>query len=230
MPRKNYQMKCKVTIEAIKAIDELPNAWTDQDYVNLLELYNYPDGASVPTTELKDFLFLAINDFDPSEAAEILLSYRLSEHLSAGQIQNISHDMLEDKISEEYSDISLHQELFNINELLYKAYNGKFPHIEASTIDLILQFQQKDHPEINAEIIIKAISGGLKEHSLIRRLLEDQLRGKIEFIEAESIVWKYEIRESGKISFITSDYWLNEDDFAESEFQSTIYEFEKDED
>ncbi len=84
--------------------------------------------------------------------------------------------------------------------------------------------------QIDAEIIIKAISGGLNDHSLIKRLLEDQLAGNIEFVEAESIVWQSEIGDSGKISFTTSDYWLNEDDFHASEFESTINEYEKEED
>jgi hypothetical protein len=46
---------------------------------------------------------MAITDFEPNEAA-IVLDYKLSDSLNEGQIQQISNDMLIDKISEEYPD------------------------------------------------------------------------------------------------------------------------------
>jgi hypothetical protein len=46
---------------------------------------------------------MAITDFEPNEAA-IVLDYKLSDSLNEGQIQQISNDMLIDKISEEYPE------------------------------------------------------------------------------------------------------------------------------
>jgi hypothetical protein len=68
---------------------------------------------------------MAITDFEPNEAAAIVLDYKLSDSLNEGQIQQISNDMLIDKISE-YPEIAMQAPLYHINQLLFKAYNGKF--------------------------------------------------------------------------------------------------------
>jgi hypothetical protein len=67
---------------------------------------------------------MAITDFEPNEAAAIVLDYKLSDSLNEGQIQ-ISNDMLIDKISEEYPEIAMALYIISINR--FKAYNGKFP-------------------------------------------------------------------------------------------------------
>src|SRR5690606_24531077 len=108
--------------------------WTPQDYIQLLEKFNFPDAASASPDSLAELLAMAITDFEPNEAAAIMLEYKLSEQLNEGQIQQISNDMLLDKISEEYPDITLHAPLFHINQLLYKAFNGKFPNAKATLI------------------------------------------------------------------------------------------------
>lgn len=77
---------------------------------------------------------MAITDFEPKEAAAIVLENKLSEELIKGQVEQISNDMLLDKISEEYPEINLHSRLFHFNQLLFKAFNGKFPPIRAGLI------------------------------------------------------------------------------------------------
>jgi hypothetical protein len=44
----------------------------------------------------------------------------LSDSLNEGQIQQISNDMLIDKISEEYPEIAMQAPLYHINQLLLK--------------------------------------------------------------------------------------------------------------
>jgi hypothetical protein len=63
---------------------------------------------------------MAITDFEPNEAAAIVLDYKLSDSLNEGQIQ-ISNDMLIDKISEEYPEI-MQAPLYHINQLLFKQW------------------------------------------------------------------------------------------------------------
>lgn len=115
---------------------------------------------------------MAITDFEPAEAAAIVLDYALSDKLSKGQIQQMSHDMLEDKLSEEFPDISLQKRLFDVNELLYKAFNGTFP-------------------------------------------------------TAEHILWSLDKTGEHQYRIITSEYWLDAEDFPESSFESTIREYEE---
>ena len=44
--------------------------------------------------------------------------------------------------------------------------------------------------EISKEIVLKAMSIGLRERNLVRRLFAEQLEGKVEFPEAENIIWE----------------------------------------
>ena len=56
--------------------------------------------------------------------------------------------MIDDKVAEDYSDITLHYPLFNINQLHYKAFNGKFSNTKASLVKLEIKF----HKSYNVEI------------------------------------------------------------------------------
>lgn len=51
---------------------------------------------------------MAISDFEPHEATELVLGYKLSDYLTKGQIKNLSLDMIDDNVAEDYSDIALH--------------------------------------------------------------------------------------------------------------------------
>lgn len=221
-------MKCVVKILDFKSVNELDNAWKPEDYVELLEVLNFPDAENAKESDLLDYLFMAINDFEPNEAAEIILTYKLDNKLNSGQIQQLSNEITEDKIAEDYSDISLHQTLFNINQLLYKAFNGRFPNTEASIITLNLQLPGNESTEITKEIIIKALDEGLNDRSIIKRLFDEQIAGDKEFAEAESILW--EVEKTGDDTYVitTSKYWLNKDDFSSLEFEGTIKELEED--
>lgn len=128
-------MKFKITLNKTTTVEEIENYWSNQDYVNLLELFSFPDANTIKPENLREMLFMAIGDFEPNEAAEIVLTYKLSESLNEGQIAQISNDMLLDKVCEEYPEIDLHYDLFSINQLLFKAYNGKFPNAKATVVD-----------------------------------------------------------------------------------------------
>ena len=132
-------------INNVKSVDELQNAWSNDDYIQLLSRFGFEDAEITNPSELLELLFMAISDFEPEEAAAIILDYKLSNDLNENQIEQISHEMLLDKISEEYADISLHHQLFNINQLLYKAFNGTFPNAKAT----IIEFEISPNKNIN---------------------------------------------------------------------------------
>ena len=90
-------MKVQVKILNIKTVNELTFYWSNDDFIQLLDRMNLPDANKLNLDELKEMLFMAITDFEPAEAAEIVLTYKLEDRLSAGQIQNIAHDMLDEK-------------------------------------------------------------------------------------------------------------------------------------
>ncbi len=170
-------MKYLVKINDIKSTDELEGAWNNDDFKELLARFEYPDAEQLKTTELKEYLFMAISDFEPNEAAAILLDYKLSDILTEGQIDNLSHEMLRVKVFENYSEIDLHHDLFNINQLLYKAYNGKFPQGKVNIVQFEITGEHNAPEEITKETALKALSYGLSENNLINRLLSDQLEG-----------------------------------------------------
>jgi hypothetical protein len=217
-------MNFTIKIKKIRSIDKIDGSWTSEDYINLLELFDYPDAANVPETELFDMLSMAISDYEPDEAAEVILKYKLCNTLNDGQIKNLSHEMLEDKVSEEYPDISLHYQLFNINQLLHDAYNGKFPRTLASVIDFELFFKNKI--EITKEVVLRTMSDLLSEKSLLKRLFNTQLDSEKELKDAESIIWELKPIGENNYQLITSDYWLNHEDFEKEEFSGVLREDE----
>src|SRR3970040_2960993 len=126
----NYQ----ITIKSANTVDEIEDYWTNEDYIKLLEKFDYPDASVADEASLKELLFMAISDFEPKEAAVIMLTYKLSEQLNEGQIQQISNDMFLDKVCEAYPEIGLNSKLFHVNQLLFKAYNGEFPNAKATIV------------------------------------------------------------------------------------------------
>lgn len=218
-------MKYNIVINSIKTLNELEGSWTNADYIELLRRFDYPDADKLSPNELKEYLFMAIADFDPNEAAVIVLNYKLSEVLAEGQLLNISHEMLREKVSENYSDISLHRSLFNVNQLLYKAYNGKFPSAKATVIEFEMREEKDVQTEITKEIVLKAFKISIGDNNLLKRLFNDQLDGKAPFPEAESIIWDLHNNGDSQYVITTSEKWLTKEDFKKMEFECNVIPF-----
>ncbi|WP_319591645.1 hypothetical protein [uncultured Draconibacterium sp.] len=219
-------MNYLVKINDIKTSDELEGAWSNEDFKVLLARFEYPDAAQLKPAELKEFLFLAITDFEPNEAAAILLDYKCSDRLAEGQIDNLSHEMLRTKTFENYSEIDLHHDLFNINQLLYKAYNGKFPPGTVNSVELEIKSENDDAGEMTKETALKALSYGLSENNLINRLLSNQIEGRKAFPEAEGIVWEIGHKGNDSYALTISEKWLSKTDITTPEYKCTVVPFE----
>jgi len=126
-------MKLHYSLTPIKfeTIEELPNAWSSDSYRELLDLMEYGDTADLSDTELKEMCLLSLSDNEGDAAAKIVLAHVFGDKLNTGQIDNLSHELRDEKVWEEYAALSLHEDFFNATQLLYEAYNGKFPHPEA---------------------------------------------------------------------------------------------------
>ncbi len=219
-------MKYHIIINAVKLVESLNDAWNTTDYLQLLNAFGFEDTANLKPEEIEEMLFMAISDFEPEEAATIVLKYKLSEFLNDNQIDQISNDMLIDKISEEYADISLHHQLFNINQLLHKAYNGKFPKAKATIVD----FEIQPNENITKEIVLKAFNATLTRSNVIKRLFANAIAGNESFDEAESIIWDLKSTGANSYTLTTSEYWMSKDEFEQAEFDAEVVEFEEDED
>lgn len=212
-------MKFNIIIKNASTIEEIKDYWKNEDYINLLELFSFPDANTIKPENLREMLFMAITDFEPNEAAKILLTYKLAEYLNEGQIDQMSNDMLLDKISEEYPEINLHYDLFNINQLLFKAYNGKFPNAKATIVELTMTSLDGFEGEMTKEMVLKSLDRGISDSNIIKRLFPEQMSTDLHFKEAEDILWKLDKTTDGEFTLITSEYWLNKEEIIGSEFE-----------
>ncbi|MBC7556537.1 MAG: hypothetical protein H7195_06210 [Chryseobacterium sp.] len=222
-------MKFSIKVNSALTIEEIENYWTNEDYVTLLELFSFPDAKTIKPENLREMLFMAITDFEPNEAAKIILTYKLAENLNEGQIDQISNDMLLDKICEEYPEIDLHYDLFNVNQLLFKAFNGKFPNAKATTVDFSMNSLDSYDGKITKEIVLKSFNRGISDSNLIKRLFTEKMSTEDYFEEAKDIIWKLEEKGHSNFVLITSEYWLNKDEIIASEFEGECLLAEKDE-
>ena len=160
---------------------------------------------------------MSLADNEPEDAAKIVLEYVFKSRLSKGQIDNLSNEMLDEKIWEEYADISMHEDFFNVNQLLYQAYNGKFPNPKAVMFQVKVTANSKEDlrvfnnfPEAS---LIRLLVKGLSENTLIFRLFEEQVEG-FEFADAKDIIWQLTIdkKNEGALVFniISSSYWFRD--------------------
>ncbi|CAM4004896.1 hypothetical protein FLAN108750_04675 [Flavobacterium antarcticum] len=217
-------MKYQVSINNISNVDDLENYWTVEDYVNLLAQFDYPDAKSTDLTELQELLSMAVSDFEPNEAASKVLTYKLSEQLNEGQIDQLSNEMLIDKICEEYPDITLHSTLYQINQLLYKAYNGKFLNAKASIISCTITPENSDNLEpLSKATILKVLYAGFSPRNVVKRLFNEQLTSDAAFEEAEAILWDLKTDDHINYEITTSEYWLDREDFAATSFSSDVH-------
>ena len=218
-------MKYKIEIENIEIVDEIENYWTNDDYVALLEKFDYPDGSNADKDSLKELLFMAISDFEPREAAVIVLEYKLLEQLTEGQIQQVSIDMLIDKVCEEYREIGLHSTLFHINQLLFKAYNGKFPNAKATVIGCkISSLEGENSDKLTKENVLKLFANGLSDSNIINRLFDQAMHFNAAFPEADDILWDLETSDNINFKLTTSEYWIGKEDILSSEFEGVLEE------
>ena len=224
-------MKVRFTLESLKftSIEELPDAWTSEDFSKLLDNMDYGDTAGMTSAELKEMCWLSLADQEPSDAAEILLNYLFAETLNKGQIENLSHEMIDEKMWEEYADLSTHEKFFNAHQLLYQAFNGTFPKTNAVKFSVKISANPKDleRLESNTEAqLISLLVQGMPENTLINRLFTDQI-GSDDFKEAKDIIWQYKkgnIENDGVVyDIISSSYWFHDFKYVETfEAGSTV--------
>lgn len=220
-------MKYSVKINSVKTVDELEDSWNNADLTELLKRFDFADAEAVNKNELKDFLLMAITDFEPREAAALMLDYKLSEILNEGQIDYLSQEMLREKVSENYSDIYIHKHLFAINQLLYKAYNGKFPSAKAVVAQFEMKPELDDETQLTKELALKALRIGLSESNLINRLFKEQLDGNVSFPEAEGILWNLNHKGNFQYEMVTSEKWLGKEDFENMEYECDVTAFQE---
>ena len=214
-------MKHQCSIANIKSSHSVDGFWNDKHISALLDLFEAGDCSGMSDAEKKEMLQMGITDNKPEESAEIILNYIFDGRLNERQTHQMAHDMLEEDLSQEYPEIAYHHELFQINQLLFEAYNGKFPNSTVSIVNIEID-GLNELKVYSSSRILNILSGALSENCVLNRLYEDQLKENVEFKDANSIVWKNENTAPGKYTIITSSYWIDREDFELSEYEIQI--------
>lgn len=209
-------------------LSELPNAWQPADYLALLTKVDYESPEAIAPAELKEMTQLALTDLEPAEAAQVVLGHLVTDELTAGQLDQLAHQMQTEKLWEENPNFALHQRFFNATQLLYDAYNGKFPHPQA--VEFKVKITAADPADLaaldqdSAATLLRLLAPGLSDRALLHRLFSDQLAGG-EFAEANDILWQFTPSEKTDTSvvydIISSDYWLEDFKFADT-YEATL--------
>ena len=206
-----------VTRVNFKTITELPDYWTEPKYLDLLELMDFDNPGSLDKSEIRDMCLMSLTDNEPEDAAKIVLTYVFGKILNKGQIDNLSNEMLEEKLWEEYADLSLHEAFFAVHQLLYNAFEGTFPNPEAISFKVRIQETEKNglsifdrYPEAP---LVRLLVGGLPDNNVIHRLFDDKIDGET-FPEAKDILWQLNLlkNETGELTaeVISSHYWFKD--------------------
>jgi len=188
--------KFELTINAVEIVNQLPGSWPESDCLSLLKRLEFEGAEDLPKDQLNDYATMALQDFEPNEAAEALIEMLVGEKLSAGKRQNLCEDMTSERQWEEYPDLSYHEPIFNAQVLLNQAFSDtptpEIHRVEA-TLDALNQAAEqilidlKDNlPEA---IIVRCLAAATPEDSILNRLFEDQIEGG-DFPEAENIAWQ----------------------------------------
>jgi hypothetical protein len=183
--------------------------------LQILNVCEVGDIGEMEEADAKDFTILALQELKPNEAAEILLKLKFGEKLSKGQRQNLSHEMQEERIWEEYRDLSYHEMFYSCASLLYEAFPKNFP--EANAAICTVEITPKTTRGINAmekadeALILRILADSMSDRSILNRFFKDELE-KPSFPEAEHIIWQYEItkkdNQTYQLELYSSWYWL----------------------
>ena len=214
-------MNLKYTVDVLNCEDihELPDAWTNVHFRQLLELIEYEDAASIADADLREMTALALSDLEPEDAAKAVLELRFEERMNIGQRQDLSVDMQEGKIWEEYGNMSFHEELFNVACMLHWSFERKFPRPECTSIKLRVTAANGNSARFlkapTAAFIARMLNDGMDDHNAIHRLFHDEVASDT-FKEAEDIIWNFtastfdEASQSIDLHIHTSWNWVDE--------------------
>lgn len=209
----------KVEILSFVKISEIDNAWTADDYKALLSMMDIAEDELGGTSEsdLREMCLMSLNDFEHHESAKFLLAHIFKDEITAGKIDQLSHQMIENKLWEEHADSAYHWSLFKAYGLLRKAYNGIFKEptgvkftikITTNTKELFEIFDLSLHA-----VLVRLLSNGLTETAILNRLYEEQISGE-KFPDAKNILWLLKeisrTEQERRYEITTSELWFGE--------------------
>lgn len=209
----------RVEVVAFSVLREIEGCRTSADYISLLDALDFGDTSGNSESELRDLCVMSLQELKPEDAAQAVLTHQFGGRLVAGKIRNIANEMLDEKLWEEFADMSLHEEMFNVGSLLYEAFPQSFPQPDAVLVKLQIAALNdaakhalaKPLPE---SLLVRLLADGMDEQAILHRLFDKQLAGE-KFPQADTIIWIIESEQLGadsakvEVEVTSSGYWLD---------------------
>ncbi len=212
-------MTHKFDVEVIdyKKVSSIKDAWNTQDYTAILELMDNDDVAGMSDSDIKEMCMMSLNDLEPEEAANVVLTHLFNDAVTSGKIDQIASQMSDDRLWEEFADPQFHEKLFNAYGLLREAFNGIFTKPTGVITRLLIQAEneqaQQQLENAPKATLVRIISQGLEDSSLMNRLFDEQIAGE-HFEEAEGILWRATVIKQTELQteyeIISSELWLGD--------------------
>ncbi|UJF22733.1 hypothetical protein [Shewanella sp. OMA3-2] len=231
------QTQFNVQVGSFGKITKIPNAWSNEDYHQLMAIMGLDDGLEgMDAAELREMCMMSLSDLEANEAAKVVLTHLFDNELTEGKIDQLSHDMVGDRMWEEYSDCLLHERFFSAYALLREAFNGIFA--QPTGVEFTVNVVANDIDDLHifdeslSASMVRLLSSALTPDALLHRLYEDQISG-YQFPEAAGIVWQLQQTAAEGLSrqfkMVSSSFWFSK--LAEIEqFDATSHADVSDED
>ncbi|SBS37487.1 hypothetical protein MSP8887_02938 [Marinomonas spartinae] len=209
------QTKFSVQIDSFRKVSKIQGAWSDRDYRALLSIVGFEDDVEqMDAAELREMCLMSLNDLGSADAAKAVLTHLFPE-LEKGKIDQVSHDMIDDRSWEEYPDCLFHERFFSAYGLLRDAFNGTFASPTGVELEMTVTAEHVEDMVIFDESlhssIVRLLANGQGDDALINRLYEDQIKGT-RFPEAPGLVWQLkQVTDEGltrQFSLVSSYFWL----------------------
>ncbi|SBS34390.1 hypothetical protein MSP8886_03063 [Marinomonas spartinae] len=200
---------------AFRKVSKIQGAWSDRDYRALLSIVGFEDDVEqMDAAELREMCLMSLNDLGSADAAKAVLTHLFPE-LEKGKIDQVSHDMIDDRSWEEYPDCLFHERFFSAYGLLRDAFNGTFASPTGVELEMTVTVEHVEDMVIFDESlhssIVRLLANGQGDDALINRLYEDQIKGTW-FPEAPGLVWQLkQLTDEGltrQFSLVSSYFWL----------------------
>ncbi len=183
----------ELTIDQLLVVNELPGAWTDQSYHEILERLEIADQQAVPHEELLEMCIMGLQDLEPLEASELTLYVCLRGILKDGQIRNAAHDLRDEAIWENYPELRAHEPIFRGAWLVSQAFPREFTPPKIASVDVRIApaneaARKRLVTRLNEAALLRLLAQVMDPSSILLRMFGDQIRSG-PFPEAESLLW-----------------------------------------
>jgi len=159
-----------------------------------------------------------LQDLEPDEAADRVLETVFGDRMRPGVMQNLAHELTEERPWEEFADINHQAGIFNAVVLLQQAFTREFDKPDAVSVDVRVETASAtglawlDAPAPDPALLLRILAGGMDDRAVLRRLFGESLKGTI-FPEAGAILWhtsRLAANESVReFSLISSHQWFD---------------------